>query len=89
MRGRVYREYIGMGPAGAAAAEQDAKRRQRKKRIHDRNARLLDLGTRHAHVLAALDHLANAYAATVLKEGGYYLHRNAEWRRRRSARCVT
>jgi hypothetical protein len=83
VNGRVVREYVGTGPAAAAAAQMDAERRER------RRQEALDLQQVKAD-LDALDSTIGDLCEKIdlatraaLEAAGYHQHKRGEWRKRR------
>lgn len=84
--GRVVREYIGGGEAGALIAKMDAL--ERDQRLTDRECARLEREKVEAldGPLAGLDELADLLARAALLAAGYRQHNRGEWRKRRGQR---
>jgi hypothetical protein len=82
--GRVVREYVGGGLAGALAAQDDTARRAH--RATER-ARLAAMGKRDAALVALVaefDADIESLAHVALYAAGYRRHHRGEWRKRRA-----
>jgi hypothetical protein len=81
--GRVVREYIGGGAAGALIARMDAIKRD--KRLTERECARVDRERAEAldAALADLNELADLLAHAALAAAGYHQHNRGEWRKRR------
>ena len=83
VNGRVVREYVGGGVAGALVAQMDAIERERREterqcaRIEREEVEALDAP------LAELDELVDLLARAALAAAGYVQHHRGEWRKRR------
>jgi hypothetical protein len=80
--GRV-REYVGGGPAGALAAEEDAERRATKEQERAELEALRAERAGRERWLDQLDARANALLRAGLVLAGYRQHDRGEWRRQR------
>jgi hypothetical protein len=79
--GRVWKQYIGSGPAAEEAARQDAARRA-EKAARRRDERAAEQRYEAAHaVLLALVRDCDAITRSALAEAGFYQHHRGEWRR--------
>jgi hypothetical protein len=84
--GRVVREYIGGGPAGAIVSEWDAVERDRREAEAEyRRALRADL-EEHAAMLADLNQRCDLLSRAALIVAGYRQHKRGEWRKQRVRR---
>ncbi len=86
INGRVFREYLGIGPHAEAAAAEDAHRRAERQAESDAR-KAAEAQRRKAEApLRKLDEFARLLLAASLTAAGYRQHDRGAWRRRRHAR---
>jgi hypothetical protein len=81
--GRVVREYVGAGPAGQRAAEEDAGRRAARKEEQARLEALRAEWRERERERERLEARADALLRGSLLVAGYRQHDRGEWRKRR------
>src|SRR5262249_48473439 len=85
-KGRVFRQYVGMGEPAAKAAAEIEGRRARQRALAES---LRSESQRHAAALAPLDelcHLTDVLTKATLISHGYHQHSRGAWRRKRNGR---